>query len=300
MHTLNHSTYCFVLLYLFYSFCIIAVDGTMFKHISREKLYVSEPDPRMFGNGRNEQLPTWSNGNWLKSRFHFSFAEYHSPHNQNYGVLRVMNDDLVQPSRGFGEHPHRDMEICTYIVSGNLTHQDSMGTAETLTRGAIQFMTAGTGVYHSEHNKNPESPLRFIQMWINPRRRGLQPNYGSGVTDVEARHNKFAHLVSDVQNKAVSTPIKINQDANIHVSEFDLGKTVEFSVEEGRQAYVLCVEGSGVQVSGSGKFLTSMEKHDAGEASGPVSLQFTSNESSGGHVLIVEMNKESGAGRTDL
>ena len=134
------------------------VSSSMFKHISREKLFVSEPDPRMFGNQGNEKLPTWNNGNWLKSRFHFSFAEYHSPHNQNYGVLRVMNDDLVQPARGFGQHPHQNMEICTYIVSGNLTHQDSM----------IQFMTAGTGVYHSEHNRNPDTPLRFIQMVSYP------------------------------------------------------------------------------------------------------------------------------------
>lgn len=94
-----------------------------------------------FGNKANEPSnPQWTNANWLKSRFHFSFAEYNNPRNQNFGVLRVMNDDLVQPNRGFGAHPHRDMEICTYVVDGKLTHQDSMGTKETLQRGAIQFM----------------------------------------------------------------------------------------------------------------------------------------------------------------
>ena len=118
-----------------------------FRKIIEGKLGVSEPDPYRFGNKKNEVTnPNWTNTNWLKSRFHFSFAEYNNPRNQQFGVLRVMNDDLVQPDRGFGEHPHRDVEICTYVIEGSLTHKDSMGTSESLTRGSIQFMTAGTGV----------------------------------------------------------------------------------------------------------------------------------------------------------
>ena len=102
-----------------------------------------EPNPSWFGNPGNEATnPKWTNKNWLKSRFHFSFAEYSNPRNTGFGVLRVMNDDLVQPNRGFGEHPHRDTEICTYVVEGELTHADSMGTEETLSRGAIQFMVS--------------------------------------------------------------------------------------------------------------------------------------------------------------
>lgn len=104
-------------------------------------LLIVEPNPAWFGNGPNPKgHPDWTNSNWLKSRFHFSFAEYSNEDNSNFGVLRVLNDDLVQPDRMFGEHPHRDVEICTYVVEGSLTHQDSMGTKETLTRGAIQFM----------------------------------------------------------------------------------------------------------------------------------------------------------------
>ena len=99
--------------------------------------------PAWFGNPGNENNPKWTNANWLKSRFHFSFAEYNDPKNSNFGVLRVMNDDLVQPSRGFGTHGHREMEICTYVVHGELTHKDSMGTQESLGKGSIQFMTAG-------------------------------------------------------------------------------------------------------------------------------------------------------------
>ncbi|KAJ1421904.1 RmlC-like cupin domain-containing protein, partial [Ochromonadaceae sp. CCMP2298] len=210
----------------------------------------AEPNPSWFGNKGNEASnPTWTNKNWMKSRFHFSFAEYSNPRNQGFGILRVMNDDLVQPDRGFGAHPHREVEICTYVVQGALTHQDSIGTKETIGRGAIQFMTAGTGVEHSEHNLDKQHPLRFVQIWINTRRRGLSPNYGSMPQgDCAARTNNWAHLVSDTQGDS-PTPIRINQDANIYVTEVLPGSGVQFTLREGRQAYMLCVEGAG-DVSG--------------------------------------------------
>eukprot|EP01125_Pyxidicula_operculata_P011173 TRINITY_DN3649_c0_g1_i2.p1 TRINITY_DN3649_c0_g1~~TRINITY_DN3649_c0_g1_i2.p1 ORF type:complete len:231 (-),score=35.89 TRINITY_DN3649_c0_g1_i2:63-686(-) len=198
--------------------------SSLFRKVASKSLFVSEPNPRYFGNPANpSNNPDWTNNNWLKSRFHFSFAEYSNDANSNFGVLRVMNDDLVQPSRGFGTHPHRNMEIVTYIVEGELTHKDSMGTDETLSRGSVQFMTAGTGVSHSEHNLNPKDPLRFIQMWIQPRKSGIEPNYGSlnvKAEDKHKRHNKWYHIVTDVLNQA-DVPIKINQDANIYVTELD-------------------------------------------------------------------------------
>eukprot|EP00943_MAST-04B_sp_MAST-4B-sp1_P001237 g1237.t1 len=212
-----------------------------------------------------------------------------------------MNDDLVQPDRGFGAHSHSNMEICTYVVSGNLTHKDSMGTAETLSRGAIQFMTAGTGVRHSEHNLNQTEPLRFIQMWIQPRERNLTPNYGSATEAFKNRHNKFAHLVSDVQNTVEKTPVKINQDVNIYATEFDKGKTVEFNLKQGRQAYVLCIEGEKVVVTPNNPEAATftMEQHDGGEAYGPGKFIFENTGVKNAHMLIVEMNHEDG-GRTDL
>ena len=110
-----------------------------FRKIAQSMLSVSEPNPSWFGNKPNEPSnPSWTNSNWLKSRFHFSFAEYSNPKNTSFGVLRVMNDDLVQPHRGFGEHPHRDAEICTYVVDGQLTHKDTMGTEETIGKGATE------------------------------------------------------------------------------------------------------------------------------------------------------------------
>lgn len=137
-------------------------------------LFVSEPNPSWFGNGPNEKRPTWTNDNWLKSRFHFSFAEYSNAANAQFGPLRVMNDDLVQPLRGFGTHPHRDAEIMTYVVEGALTHEDSLGNTGEVRRGGLQYMSAGSGVRHSEYNHG-EVPLRFIQCWVNPDKSGVAP-----------------------------------------------------------------------------------------------------------------------------
>jgi len=272
-------------------------------------LFVSEPAPVHFGNGANTpQKPGWTNKNWLKSRFHFSFAEYSSRTNTNFGVLRVCNDDLVQPERGFGMHGHANMEIITFIVAGQLTHKDSMGTAETLGRGDVQFMTAGSGVRHSEHNLNEAEPLRFIQMWIVPRARGLKPNYGSALGDITGRQDCFSHLVGDVEaagDDAASgrdgPAVRINQDANIYVAEFSaLGNGTQFNVAAGRQAYVLCLEG-GISIAGE-EVTAALGRHDAAEVFGPSDLVVeatgvqlsdeTPGEGSAGMVLIVEMEAE--------
>lgn len=224
----------------------------------------------------------------------------------------MLNDDLVQPARGFGEHPHHDVEICTYVVEGNLTHQDSMGTKETLTRGAVQFMTAGKGVYHSEHNLDPEKPLRFLQLWITTRQRGLTPNYGSFPGDYSARLNKWSHLVSDVKS-SVEVPIKINQDANIYVTELDNSEVeVSFTLEQRRQAYLVCIEGEVIVKGNHGE--STVMRHDAAEIFGPNtftvrSLRSTSSAKESeesrsthatvAHLLLVEMAFE-GSGRLDL
>jgi len=263
--------------------------------VLQTELGISEPNPVWFGNKPNPQPKpsTWSaeSDNWLKSRFHFNFAEW-SGGRGSYGVLRVLNDDLVQSGCGFGTHPHGNMEICTYVVDGDLTHQDSMGTAETLTRGAVQFMTAGVGVRHSERNGSRERPLRFIQMWIVPRKAGLAPNYGSfQPTSAEQRLNKLHWLVGDVKSDASNeqVPIKINQDAKIYVTELDgtASEPVKLNVADGRQAYVLQIEGQ-AQLSGD----VSLARHEAAMVRGPVELQLTALDTAANgnaHVLVVEM-----------
>ncbi|CAK8996773.1 3-dioxygenase sll1773 (Putative quercetinase) (Pirin-like protein sll1773) [Durusdinium trenchii] len=267
--------------------------GSMIRKVNDSDLFVSEPNPFMFGNGKNEPgNPKWTNSNWLKSRFHFSFAEYRNPRNSRFGTLRVMNDDLVQPDRGFGSHPHANMEIVTYVVDGMLTHKDSNGNEESLGRYSTQFMSAGNGVVHSEYNDSKDEPVRFIQMWIPPRKMGIPTNYGSSCGDYELVHNKWQHLVSDVQG-SFQTPVKIAQDTNMYVSELDEGKTLDIHIRSDRQAYLLCIEGS-VELLGKGADKTEsaeLDGHDAAELFGDCKLTITAMEPKS-HVLVVEMPKD--------
>mmetsp|Transcript_61352 Transcript_61352/g.132482 ORF Transcript_61352/g.132482 Transcript_61352/m.132482 type:complete len:310 (-) Transcript_61352:68-997(-) len=274
-------------------------SGSAADMILPSSLFVSEPDPRMFGNAANEGKPEWTNKNWLKSRFHFSFAEYSDPRRSNFGVLRVMNDDLVQPNRGFGTHGHSNAEIVTYIVNGSLTHQDSMGTKETLGRGAIQFMTAGSGVQHSEHNLDKATALRFIQIWLNPWERGLRPNYGSRVARDGEREGKWAHLAGAKGAQGTpKTAVPINTDANIYVAEIPCGGTLDLAVGPARKAYVLCVEGS---ASLSGLATGKVERHGAVKLFGsgtctfsdpkPIATKEIREEGAACHLLVVETAK---------
>ena len=176
---------------------------------------------------------------WLTSWFHFSFAEYYNPDNIHFGALRVINDDLIEPHTGFDTHPHRDMEIITYVVMGELTHIDSMKNERVLKRGEIQYMSAGTGVLHSEYN-NSDTPLRLLQIWILPDREGYPPQYGEERFAWQERTGRFLHLVSGEDKTA---PVRIHQDVNLYAAELLDGKLLEFDVRPGRQAYLVLVEG---------------------------------------------------------
>ncbi len=217
---------------------------------------------------------------WLRSKFHFSFAEYYDPDNISFGVLRVLNDDLVEPATGFDTHPHRDMEIISYVVDGQLTHGDSMGNKRALYRGHIQYMSAGTGVYHSEHNLG-ENILRLLQIWIYPDKKGYTPNYGDYLFEWEDRKNNWLHAVSGKDGDA---PVKINQDANIYVLELDKDKEIGFPVKEGRQAYLVQIEGSSDINS------VVLDTRDAMEIT-QEDIVVKAIEKS--HLLIIEMKKES-------
>lgn len=157
----------------------------------------------------------------------------------HYGALRVMNDDIIAAHSGFGTHPHNDMEIITYIIRGELTHQDSMGNKESLGRGSMQYLSAGTGITHSEMNEGDEE-VHVIQTWILPQAKGLEPQYGSKVFDPIARHNKWLHLIAPQGTPEV---INIYQDANMYVSEVDKGIKLTFELGEQRQLYVKVMEG---------------------------------------------------------
>ncbi|MEH6947842.1 pirin family protein [Bacillus sp. JJ634] len=219
-----------------------------------------------------------SNLGWLQSLFHFSFAEYYNPENIHFGALRVINDDLIAAQTGFNMHPHQDMEIISYVVDGGLTHQDSMGNKSTINRGQVQYMSAGTGVYHSEHNMG-DNTLRMLQIWIIPDRAGHTPHYGDFRFDMEARHNTWLHMVS---SKEGSAPIQINQDANLYALELDPGKEITFPVKEGRQAYLVQIEGSSTinELTLNARDALEIVEED---------IHIQANETS--HVLVIEMVK---------
>ncbi|MFT8343126.1 pirin family protein [Clostridium beijerinckii] len=220
-----------------------------------------------------------SNLGWLRSKFHFSFAEYYNPHNIKFGVLRVINDDLVEPNTGFDTHPHRNMEIISYVVNGELTHGDSMGNKNAITRGHVQYMSAGTGVYHSEHNLGKDE-LRFLQIWIFPDKEDYKPNYGDYRFDWSDRQNKWLHMVSSRNGNA---PIKINQDINVYSLELDKGKEINFQVNEGRQAYLVQIEG--------GAIINDIELNNRdGMEIVEEDILIKAKETS--HILILEMKKE--------
>ena len=182
-----------------------------------------------------------SNLGWLESRFHFSFAEYRNPNNMNFGVLRVLNDDIVHPESGFDTHPHANMEIISYVVNGEITHKDSMGNSETLKRGEVQYLSAGDGIYHSEHNVHKSDDLRLLQIWIIPLKSGLSRLYGSKQYEEKDKKNKFLNIVSSTDGNA---DIKIYQDINIYVSELENNKSLEFEIKENRQVYFVQIEGN--------------------------------------------------------
>lgn len=182
-----------------------------------------------------------SNLGWLESRFHFSFADYRNPKNMNFGVLRVLNDDIVHTNSGFDTHPHANMEIISYVIKGEITHKDSMGNSETLKRGEVQYLSAGDGIYHSEHNVHKTDDLRLLQIWIVPPKAGLPRLYGSKRYEEKNRNNKFLNIVSSQNGNA---DIKIYQDVNIYVSELETNKTLDFKIEKNRQVYFVQIEGS--------------------------------------------------------
>eukprot|EP00540_Astrosyne_radiata_P004279 CAMPEP_0116869078 /NCGR_PEP_ID=MMETSP0418-20121206/27558_1 /TAXON_ID=1158023 /ORGANISM="Astrosyne radiata, Strain 13vi08-1A" /LENGTH=279 /DNA_ID=CAMNT_0004505131 /DNA_START=67 /DNA_END=906 /DNA_ORIENTATION=+ len=267
------------------------------KVIPKATLSASEPNSMWSAHEPNHtDYPDRTNKNWLKSRFHFSF-DYSNRRNIDFGFLRVRN----QPHRGSGGRPHNNMEIITYVVDGELTHHDFMGTNETLGRGAIQFMTARTAIRHSEYNLG-DKPLRFIETWINPSARNLTPDYGSCEGSAEERKNRLQHLVSNAKDPSTSTPVEINQDIDAYATELDLGKKVQLNIGADRQAYLLCIEG-GVKVNGK-----ELSRHDACEITckegGELEIEATSvEETENGkvaHVLMFVMKAVEGSGRSDI
>jgi len=177
---------------------------------------------------------------WLKSQHSFSFANYYDPQNMGFRDLRVINEDYIAGGMGFGAHPHRDMEIITYVVKGALQHEDSMGNKSVIRPGEVQHMSAASGVVHSEYNKEPSEEVHLLQIWIMPNKTGGKPGYGQkSFDDVLASGNLV--LVASPDGRDGSIPIR--QDANLFVARPKAGASFEWKVPQGRAAWVQVVKG---------------------------------------------------------
>lgn len=192
-----------------------------------------------------------SKHSWLDSRHSFSFANFHDPGRTGVGPLLVLNDDWVKPAQGFGAHPHRDMEIVSYVLSGALEHRDSAGHGGVIKAGEAQFMRAGSGVTHSEQNASQKEPVHFLQVWFHPRTRGQRPAYDQRPVDL-SKAGEFVTIAS-----SHGEGIHIDADASMRTARLDKGQEIQLPKHPGRAYYALVIEGA-VQTKGE-----EMRKGDA-------------------------------------
>jgi len=178
---------------------------------------------------------------WLKANFSFSFGHYYDPKKIQFGVLRVLNDDIIAPGRGFGLHPHDNMEIITIPMEGALEHKDSIGNAGVIHAGEVQVMSAGTGVYHSEYNHSATEPSKTLQIWLFPKEKNIEPRYDQKSFNNKLKINELTTMISPVKSEDT---LWINQDATFSMGEFEAGKTIKYDIQTpGNGVYVFLLEG---------------------------------------------------------
>ncbi len=212
-----------------------------------------------------------ANHGWLDTYYSFSFSDYYDRKHMGFRDLRVINEDRVSAGQGFGMHPHRDMEILTYIVDGELSHRDSMGRGATLKRDDVQRMSAGTGIMHSEVNQSKD-PVHLLQIWILPEADGLKPSYEDLTIPVEEKRNRLRLIAShDGQDNSAT----INQDASVYASLLDSGKSLQLELKPGRYAWVQLISGE-LDING-----THLGKGDGAAISGETALLIASTSGNG-------------------
>ena len=214
---------------------------------------------------------------WLRSFHSFSFADYHDPRHMGFGVLRVINEDRVQPGAGFGTHGHRDMEILSYVLEGELAHQDSMGNGSTIVPGDVQRMSAGRGVQHSEFNHDKRGVTHFLQIWIEPDVRGIVPEYEQKQFSVAERRGRL-RLIASADGAEGS--VRIHQDARVYAGLFDGVEQARYEIAAGRKAYIHMARGA-ITVNGQRLSAGDALKTDAR------SLDFTTGD--GAEVLVFDL-----------
>ena len=215
---------------------------------------------------------------WLDTRHTFSFANYFDPQHTQFRTLRVLNEDRVMGGQGFGSHPHRDMEIISYVVSGALEHKDNLGTRAVMRAGDVQRISAGTGVVHSEYNSSPDVPVHFLQIWILPDERGVKPEYAEK-SFRDAPAGKL-NLIASKGGRDGS--ISIHQDADVNVAKLPAGGKLEHSFEKGRSGWVQLIEGS-LEVNGQ-----KLNAGDGAAISDETKVKFEAPASA--HFLFFDLN----------
>ena len=189
-----------------------------------------------------------ANHGWLHSRHTFSFAGYYNPERMNFGALRVLNDDRVEAGMGFGTHPHENMEIVSIPLEGDLEHKDSMGNVSVIKNGDVQVMSAGTGITHSEYNKNKDRLVKFLQIWVIPNKNNVKPRYDQITLKSSDRHNTFQQILSP---NADDAGVWIYQDAWFHLGQFDKGVSTNYTIKKkGNGVYAFIIKGD-VSIEGN-------------------------------------------------
>ncbi|GGF83650.1 quercetin 2,3-dioxygenase [Paenibacillus albidus] len=177
---------------------------------------------------------------WLQGSHVFSFGDYYDPDNTAFGPMRVCNDDIISPGKGFGAHPHSDMEILSIVLTGRLRHEDNLGNVVETSFGGIQRMSAGTGVIHTEHNPSEDEPVRILQLWFMPRTRGTQPSYATGRFDPAKLAGRLLPVVAP---EASAEIVDIAQDMTIYLGRLNAGQELVFQQEAGRRIFIYLIEG---------------------------------------------------------
>jgi redox-sensitive bicupin YhaK (pirin superfamily) len=212
----------------------------------------------------------FSDRGWLKTFWLFSFSDYYDPENLSHGALRVFNDDIIEPGQGFGTHPHKEMEIVTIILSGEITHSDSMGNDHSLKAGEVQRMSAGTGITHSEFNRSTKA-LHLYQIWIEPGTPGLTPSYEQRAFDPQKRVNNLLPLVS---GQGLEGALSIHSDSSIFISTLEAGNGLTYEAASGRDIFIYIINGY-INVNGQWLIIS-----DQARLVGPCDISITATEDS--------------------
>ncbi|MEM0931128.1 MAG: pirin family protein [Bacteroidota bacterium] len=226
-----------------------------------------------------------ANHGWLNSHHSFSFANYYNPERMNFGVLRVLNDDVVSAGMGFGTHPHNNMEIISIPLEGDLEHKDSMGTSAVIKQGDIQVMSAGTGILHSEYNANKDREVKFLQIWVVPNEKGVAPRYDQITLNVEDRKNKLQQILSP---NADDSGVWIHQNAWFNMTSMEAGNSLDYSLKDPQNngVYAFVIEGD-VSINGQ-----KLERRDGFGLWDVENLEISANSNTEVLLMEIPMNIE--------